>query len=512
MKLKHLCDAAGISCPVWGYDREIHGIVSDSRGVREGDLFVCIRGLHSDGHMHIEEAIARGAGAVLVDRYAEFLPQEPPVFLRCADTRRAEAELHNAWNAFPATNLKLIGVTGTNGKTSVTHMIRRILTSALHPTGMIGTLGAILPDGTHISLSGGSDPNANMTTPDPAVLYSVLARMRDAGAEYVVMEVSSHALTLEKLAPLEFAVGIFTNLTPEHLDFHKTMDAYAAAKEKLFEHSDLTICNLDSPYGGRMCAHAKGRVIGCTAMRADADFCAAEVQSDKDGSVSYCLRSLRTRLHLRVPLPGEYTVINSMQAAICALECGCSPAAVKAALSTMPPVAGRMERVRLPHGADITALIDYAHTPDALEQSLGVARTLCRKGSTLTLLFGCGGDRDRTKRPIMGGIAERLSDRVIVTSDNPRTEDPNAIIREILDGMAKTEEITVIPDRATAIRHAVETAHAGDVLLLAGKGHEEYEITKEGRRPFSERDIVREAVLTRIKCQNDDHKQEDIEP
>ncbi len=461
--------------------------------------------------MHIEEAIARGAGAILVDRYAEFMPQEPPVFLRASDTRRAEAELHNAWNAFPANDLKLIGVTGTNGKTSVTHMIRRILSSALRPTGVIGTLGAILPDGTHISLSGGSDPNANMTTPDPAVLYRSLARMRDAGAEYVVMEVSSHALALEKLAPLEFAVGIFTNLTPEHLDFHKTMDAYAAAKEKLFEHSKLTICNLDSPYAARMCAHAKGRVIGCTASRADADFCAADVQVDGDGSVSYCLRSLRTRLHLRVPLPGDYTVINSMQAAICALECGCSPAAVKTALSTMPPISGRMERVRLPHGADITVLIDYAHTPDALEQSLGVARTLCQKGRELILLFGCGGDRDRTKRPIMGGIAERLADRVIVTSDNPRSEDPNGIIQEIRDGMVGARPIEVIPDRAAAILHGVETARAGDVLLLAGKGHEEYEITREGRRPFSERAIVREAVIARMRHQKDESRQEDTE-
>ncbi len=507
MKLKALLHAAGLACPDHS-DTEITGVTSRTDRICPGSLFICIRGLHTDGHDLIGEAIDRGALAILCDRY--FVPPQESsvIFVGCADTRAAEAALQNAWYREPARELSLIGVTGTNGKTTVTHMIRRILTNAGHPTGMIGTLGCILPDGERLSAEN-ADPAANMTTPDPAELYSTLRQMADAGAEYVVMEVSSHALALEKLAPLFFSVAIFTNLTPEHLDFHKTMERYADAKAKLFERARLSIVNADSPYAAGILRHAMGNTLTCTAGNADADYCATDVTRAPVGGVEYRLRSLRTRLSLRVPIPGDYTVINSMQAAMCALACGCSPGVVKAALSTMPPVMGRMERVRLGLSADLSVYLDYAHTPDALEQSLMTARTLCVKNGALTVLFGCGGDRDRQKRPLMGELAARLADRVIITSDNSRTEDPDAIIREILEGVRETNaKVLVIPDRETAIRHAVLTAASGDLILLAGKGHEEYEIRGGVRRAFSERRIVLEAFAERMEGQHQNGKGE----
>ncbi len=497
MKLKDLCRGAGIVCPVHAEECEITGINTSSSRVGVGELFVCIRGLHCDGHDYIDEAIARGAVCILTDRYASWGEDAGAIVLQCSDTREAVARLYHAWYGFPGEHLKLIGVTGTNGKTSVTHMLRAILEASMYKTGLIGTVGCFSAGGRPLSV-GSTNELANMTTPDPDVLYRTLAEMRDDGVEYVVMEVSSHALELQKLAPLSFVAAVFTNLTPEHLDFHKTMENYAAAKAKLLSKSALSVCNADSPYASYMEQHAKGRVVTCTAGERDADFCAEEIRLEECG-VSYRLRSLRTRLRISCPIAGSFTVMNSMQAAICALELGCSPALIKTVLSSMLPVRGRMERVRLGFGADFTVLIDYAHTPDALEKLLRTVRTLRKKNGKIVLVFGCGGDRDRAKRPIMGAIAARLADRVIVTSDNSRTEDPERIIEEILAGMAQKPPTAMIPERDKAIAFAIQTACAGDIVLLAGKGHEEYEITREGRRAFCEREIAKRAYEDRVR-------------
>ncbi len=500
MNLKLLCDAAGIVCPAEHAAREITGISSDSRHVSAGEMFVCLRGLQADGHDYVRMAIEKGAACVLTDRYAQTPVCDEVILLQCADTRRALAYLWHAWYGFPARRLKIIGVTGTNGKTSVTHMIRAILEASLHKCGWIGTLGCMVA-GRQID-STSSNASASMTTPDPEVLYRVLSEMVREGVEYVVMEVSSHALALEKVAPLSFEAAVFTNLTPEHLDFHRTMENYAAAKAKLFEQSKISIFNGDSPYSAMLAAHAKGRCITCTVRDADADYAAEDISLRQDG-VSYRLRSLRTRLLLSCPLPGAFSVTNSMQAAICALEMGCAPAVIKAVLGTLPPVKGRMEKVRLGLGADFTVMIDYAHTPDAMEKSLRTARGLVARGGRLTVLFGCGGDRDKTKRAVMGRIASELADEVILSSDNSRSEEPELIVEEIRAGMRDKAPVAILLDRRAAIRWAVGRAARGDLLLLCGKGHEEYEITKEGKRPFCEREIAIEAFLERKKDQTE---------
>ena len=501
MKLKLLCDAIGITCPEAYFDWEIEDISTDSRTTKKNAMFVCLRGTQFDSHNYIADAIHNGAICVLVDReHPRIQEQQGIAFLQCEDTRAALALLWHAWYGFPCRDLKIIGVTGTNGKTSVAHMLRTILRTSWHTCGIIGTVGCetekgIIETATNSGLS-------NLTTPDPRDLYRIFAQMRDEGVEYVVMEVSSHSLALQKLAPVTFEAAIFTNLTPEHLDFHKTMDAYAAAKATLFQKTKLAICNADSPYCDQMLEGISCRHIRCTAKDKDVDYSADEIEMQSQNGVAYRLSSPRTRLRIACPIAGEFTVMNSMQAAICALELGCSPAAIKTALATMGGVKGRMERVRLGLEADFSVLIDYAHTPDALEKLLLTARGLVQKGGRTVVLFGCGGDRDRTKRAVMGEIAARLADHVIVTSDNSRGEDPMQIICQIVAGIPPQKAYTVIPDRASAIRYAIDNAKAGDLILLAGKGHEEYEIVGGERRPFCEGRLVREAFRERLRAKN----------
>ncbi|MBQ8415717.1 MAG: UDP-N-acetylmuramoyl-L-alanyl-D-glutamate--2,6-diaminopimelate ligase [Clostridia bacterium] len=510
MYLEVLCRSVGILCPEEVKTVEIQGISTDSRTVRAGDMFVCIRGLHSDGHTYIREAVQKGAACILTDRYDFGWETGNSVFLRCGDTRRAAAYLYDAWYGHPSKKLKIIGVTGTNGKTSVTHMIKGILETAMLRCGIIGTVGCSITGGTAL-LAKGANPLANMTTPDPEELYFLLSEMVKAGVEYVVMEVSSHALALGKVAPIEFAAAIFTNLTPEHLDFHKTMEAYAKAKELLFEQAKLSVINIDSPYGKRMAEAARGKSILCTAEDRDGDYCAEEISYRGSNGVDFRLRSLCTRLRLACPIPGSFTVMNAMQAAICALELGISPAVIKIALSSSVSVRGRMERVKLGLDAEFSVFIDYAHTPDAMEKLLRTSRELLKPKGQLVILFGCGGDRDRTKRAVMGEIASRLADRVILTSDNCRGEDPLKIIAEIEAGIAPDVSFKVIPDREAAIRYAIMNARRGDLILLAGKGHEEYEIRGNERFPFCEREIARAAFCDRRRMENDE-KDAGMEP
>ena len=507
MKLKLLCDAIGICCPNAYRDQEIKDICTDSRKEMTGAMFVCFTGTQFDSHNYIRDAIRQGAICILTDRnHPDIEEQEGIACLQCEDPRASLAYLWHAWYGYPCRDLKIIGVTGTNGKTSVAHMLRTILRTAWHSCGIIGTVGC---EGEHGKIDATTEEGlSNLTTPDPRDLYRVFAQMRDEGVEYVVMEVSSHALALQKLAPILFEAAIFTNLTPEHLDFHKTMDAYATAKASLFQKTKLAVCNADSPYCERMLRDATCRHITCSTKGKDVDYNADEVEIYAQNGVAYRLCSARTRLRISCPIAGEFTVMNTMQAAICALELGCSPAAIKTALATMGGIKGRMERVRLGLEADFSVLIDYAHTPDALEKLLLTARGLVQKGGRTVVLFGCGGDRDRTKRAVMGEIAARLADHVIITSDNSRGEDPMQIICQIVAGIPPQKAYTVIPDRASAIRYAVENAKAGDLILLAGKGHEEYEIVGGERRPFCEGHLVKEAFRARLRTQNGDDKNE----
>lgn len=497
MRLEALCRAIGVS-PREGSDNiEIRSIETDSRKVRKGSLFVCIRGLHTDSHSCIPEAIGNGASCILVQEGAQIpeVLRQQTLLLECESTRRAVACLYHAWYGFPGEHLKLIGVTGTNGKTSVTHMLRHILESAFFRCGLIGTVGC--ESGGRRLSSTADDPLANMTTPDPSTLYRILSEMVADGVEYVLMEVSSHALALEKLAPLRFTRAVFTNLTPEHLDFHLTMEAYAEAKARLFAASERSIVCTDSPYAQRMLCAAVGNALTCSSEGGRADYTATLLRQSLREGVHYRLDSARASLRMLCPIPGRFSMVNSMLASVTAMDLGLRPAGVKAAVASIPGVKGRMERVPLGVEADFTVLIDYAHTPDALENLLRTARELCQGEARIILLFGCGGDRDKSKRPAMGRIASLYADLVILTSDNSRSEDPDAIIAEILSGMDPTGKRCVIPDRRQAILHAVSHARAGDVVLLAGKGHEEYEITRGERRCFSEREIVKEALIER---------------
>ncbi len=519
--LCRLLAEAGIQSKVPDTQIPVCGLATDSRRVAEHDLFIAIPGLSTDGRRFIGEAAMRGASAVVTEADRESVPADCPIPLICVpDARVAAACLYDAWYGHPARRLRLVGVTGTNGKTTVSAMLRHMLTAAGIPCGIIGTVGCITPAGDAEILSELNAP-AGMTTPDPWVLYPLLARMAEDGdpaapMPVVVMEVTSHALSLGKVAPLRFDVGIFTNLTPEHLDLHGTMEDYYAAKRRLFEVSRHSVVNADDRYGrmllaeplptrhwyichatgldglspDRMCPAGEG---SCTRVYAE------QVKLLGEDGVAFKLTTPDIRLRLRCPIPGEFSVMNALQSAIAALALGVSPAVVRDALVAFPGVAGRMERVLLPttghafpEGAAV--YIDFAHTPDALEKLLGVAHTMRRRGRRIVLLFGCGGDRDRSKRKIMGRIASRMADFVIVTSDNSRSENPGSIIADIMTGLDKESTFAVIPDRAEAIAYAIENARTGDIILLAGKGHETYEITAAGTRPFSERAIVAEAI------------------
>ncbi len=495
MKLEALCRAAGIEFPPRLGSLEITGISTDSRRCDPGNLYVCICGLRVDGHLYTEQAIRNGAICVLMQEGCEREIPDGICALSCKDTRSASAHLYNAFYGDPCARMKFIGVTGTNGKTSVTHMLRAILEASLCKCGIVGTVGCESL-GKPLNIRG-DNPLANMTTPDPPELYKILARMAEDGVEYVIMEATSHALTLGKLAPIRFEAGIFTNLTPDHLDFHKTMQAYAAAKASLFPKCKLSVINVDSAYADQMISASAGRVVTCGERKA-ADYRAEAVKLLGRDGVEFVLRSNRARLRLQCPVAGSFTVTNAMQAAVCAMELGFGTPVVKSALASLSGVKGRMERVRLGVGANFDVMIDYAHTPDALEKLIRTAKDAGGDHKRVVLVFGCGGDRDKSKRPMMGEIAETYADEVVVTSDNSRSEDPQNIIDDILEGMRR-KNVTVIPNRAEAIRYAILHAREGDLILLAGKGHEEYEINQNGKMRFSEREIVRAAYRDRAE-------------
>ncbi len=498
MKLSMLCQAAKLRLPSQFAEAEITAIVMDSGLATPGCLYICIKGLHTDGHLYIAEAVSKGAIAILVQEGSRAFVPRGIFRLVAKNTRKTAAILFNAYHGDPCSRLKFIGVTGTNGKTSVTHMLRAILEASFCKCGLIGTVGCE-STGRHLE-NRMHNALANMTTPDPPELYAMLAEMVRDGVEYVLMEVTSHALVLGKLEPIRFEAAIFTNLTPEHLDFHRTMSAYADAKAELFQKSKLSVINVDSPYAERMLSSAVGKRVTCSLDARDANYHAEEIALDLQKGVEYRLCSDAAQVRIKCPVPGEFTVQNSMQAAICTMELGFGVQAIKQALSALSGIKGRMERIKFDAWADIAVLIDYAHTPDALENLLRTARASCRHGERVVLLFGCGGDRDKSKRPLMGAVAERYADAVIVTSDNSRSEDPMQIIAEILSGM-KGDRVTVIPDRAEAIRQAILQAHENDLILLAGKGHEEYEINRSGRIPFSERAIALQAFAERSASQ-----------
>jgi UDP-N-acetylmuramoyl-L-alanyl-D-glutamate--2,6-diaminopimelate ligase len=453
------------------------GIGVDSRTIRPGMLYLALRGSQADGHRFVADAVRRGAGAVLVET-----PQQsgvPEIVVR--DSQRAAVALGGAWHGHPARALTLIGVTGTNGKTTTTGLIRHLFNDAA-AAGSVGTLGAFDGHGEAISSTAGS-----LTTPGPIDLQATLATMLERGVTHVTMETSSHSLDQRRLDGLTFAAGVFTNLTRDHLDYHGTMEAYLASKLRLSSLLGLTgiqIVNLDDDAWQSLPPRTPRLTFG---LHPSADVRASDLVLDAAGS-RFRLSGRFGNADVALPLLGDFNVANALAAAATALALGRPLRAVAQRLSAAPQVPGRMERIS---DRPCIVLRDYAHTPDALERALTSLRPLT--SGRLIVVFGCGGDRDRGKRPIMGRIAAELSHLAIATSDNPRTEDPDAIIDDIEQGMGGMTHLR-IPDRLAAIHAALNEGRAGDTILLAGKGHETYQILGTEKIDFDEREIVQLAV------------------
>ena len=454
-------------------DKEITNVTSDSRLVDEGFLFVCIKGASFDGHSVAGAMLEKGAAAVVCERD---LGLENQILVE--NTRAVYSPICANYFGNPAKKLKLIGLTGTNGKTTTTFIIKQILENLGKKTGLIGTVQNMVGDEIY---------PAHYTTPDPYELQSLFAKMADAGCEYCVMEVSSQALAQGRVAGIEFELAAFTNLTQDHLDYHKTWENYFESKKMLFKSCKTALTNIDDKYGLKIVEGLPCRVATYSVDNNASDFTARNVNFAADG-VKYELVCDRIG-RVSCPIPGRFSVYNSLCAVAAALTLGFDFEAVLKAIALCSGVKGRIEVVPTP--TDYTVIIDYAHSPDGLENIIRSLREIA-KGRVVTL-FGCGGDRDKTKRPLMGEIASRLSDFCIVTSDNPRSENPTAIINDILEGMknSKTPK-EVIENRKEAIFRALENARENDIILLAGKGHETYQILNDGTIHFDEREIVAE--------------------
>lgn len=456
-------------------DLNITGITCDSRQVKPGYAFVCIEGSRYDGHDFADAALKAGAAVLITQK--DIGKKEQIVV---ADTHAAYSDMCAVWFGNPADSLVLLGVTGTNGKTSVTYMMKSILETAGYKVGLIGTIQNMIGDEVVAS---------HNTTPDAYELNSLFALMKAKGCTHVVMEISSHALDQLRVYHLNFEVAMFTNLTQDHLDYHITMENYLDAKKRLFAMCKTAVINSDDEYSEKLIEGLDCKIVTYSTSD-DSDFSAKGINY-RPASVEYELLSDNLIQHIKVNTGGRFTVYNSMCAAVCALQIGIPAETVASGLAVLKGVKGRAEVV--PCDREFTVIIDYAHTPDGLKNILGVFRE-CEK-NRLILLFGCGGDRDKTKRPIMGSIAAHYADYVIVTSDNPRTEDPAAIINDILEGMSGTKTpYKVIENRIEAIKFAVSIAQKDDIIILAGKGHETYQILKDGTIHLDEREIVKSAL------------------
>ena len=451
----------------------VENIAYDSRKVTTGSLFVAVTGFVTDGNKYIPMALEKGACAVVT----AVEPAEDIPYVLVRSDRLALAQLGASFYGHPAKDMALIGVTGTNGKTSTTLLLKHVLeVTRGAKVGLIGTMENMI---------GQEAVPAERTTPESLDLQALFAQMRDAGCTHVIMEVSSHAIALERVGGVEFAVGAFTNLTEDHLDFHKTMENYCDAKAQLFARSKKCVANCDDPWFERICACANTPVL-TTSAKAEADLYATDAQLHSDG-VSFVAHYGSAQQAITLPIPGTFTVYNTLSVLGCALQLGISLAEAAEALKTAKGVKGRVEVVPTP-GKPYTVLIDYAHTPDGLENVLSSVKGFCK--GRLIAVFGCGGDRDPIKRPIMGRIGAEIADIAIITSDNPRTEEPMAIIRDILAGLEGKNNYEVMENRPNAIRHAMDIAQKHDIIVLAGKGHETYQEINGVKYHLDEREVV----------------------
>ncbi len=483
MKIKDLLCGANVLDMGNATDIEISGVTANSSKIDRNFAFVAVAGTRFDGHSFIADAAEKGAVCAIV----EYIPENCPIPCVVVDnTRLASSYIFS--NAFgnPERDMKIIGVTGTNGKTSTVFILEKIFSDAGYRTGLLGTVKNMWCGKVH---------EASMTTPVPEDLYEMFAQMRDEGVEYLFMEVSSHSIALGRVAPLKFELGIYTNLTPEHLDFHGDMDDYARTKEKLFENSKIGLFCADNEY--TLVSSKKNICKSYTfGMDNDSDFKADNADFSSVKGINYKLVTLLDKeLDIVSSMAGKFSVYNTMGAAAAAILLGIDDSTVVKSIKNFAGVPGRIERLT-PEDMPFSVFSDYAHSPDAIENILTTLINSKKESQKLTVLFGCGGDRDRTKRPIMGRIATGLADFAIITSDNSRSEEPMDIINEILAGISK-DNFKVICSRRDAIAYAIENALDGEIILVAGKGHENYEITKDGKHPFDEKGEVFKAVKKR---------------
>ncbi len=459
---------------------EIESLAFDNRKVTPGALFFCVRGLASDGHDYAVAAVEAGAVALVCERPLGL--GVPEVLVE--DSRAAMAPLASAFNGNPTADLKIAGVTGTNGKTTTAFLIHDILEYADIHSGLMGTVKQLV---------GGEEEAVERTTPEAIDLQAAFRRMEQAGDEACVMEVSSHAMVMHRADAIDFDVAVFTNLTQDHLDFHDDMEDYFAAKRLLFASGPgASVVNIDDPYGQRLATEFD--VVTYSAKGNAADYTASEVQFDASGA-NFLVESEHGDLIVRTALPGSFNVANALAALAAAIELGVDPQDAVDALAGASRVPGRFEPID--EGQDFAVLVDYAHTPDSVVNALRAARDLGE--GRLIAIVGAGGDRDKAKRPLMGEAAAGIADLPIITSDNPRSEDPDQIIEDVLAGIEDRDAVEVEPDRDAAIKLAIETAEAGDTIVIAGKGHEQGQEFEGGRKiPFDDRDVARKHLRARI--------------
>jgi UDP-N-acetylmuramoyl-L-alanyl-D-glutamate--2,6-diaminopimelate ligase/murE/murF fusion protein len=469
---------------------EITGISSDSRNIEQGYLFICLAGVHVDGATFAEQAVEKGAVAVLTTKHLD-LPSSA-VQIMVPEIHHALEDMVPYFYDYPGKKMRMIGVTGTNGKTTTTHIIAHILRAAGYHVGVLGTIHCLMDD---------EELPIHNTTPDVVELQHFLSLMYEKGMTHVVMEVSSHALALNRVAGIEYDTAVFTNLTQDHLDFHKTMENYVAAKAKLFQslttgenvkENKTAIVNIDDPWSKDILKACQCKVL-TYGVEKEADLKGSNLKVELKQS-SFDVVGPFVNVHLHMNITGLFNVYNTLAAIGAAHAEGIDEQTIDKAIQSFHAVPGRFELVEA--GQDFAIVVDYSHTPDSLEKALTTARAMNPK--RILAVFGCGGDRDKTKRPIMGHIAAQYADIPIVTSDNPRSEDPDTIVAEVEAGVKKGlkqgQHHEVITDRRTAIRRAVELAQTGDIIVIAGKGHETYQILKDGTIHFDDREEARKAV------------------
>lgn len=458
-------------------ESKVQNIRYDNRKIEQGDAFVCVKGFKVDGHSFIGDAIKKGAKTLIVQE--DVSVQEDITIIKVRDTRKALAIMSSNYFGNPKDKLKIIGITGTNGKTTSAFIIKSILEKAGFMTGLIGTIANYI---------GNKKVDAVRTTPESYELHELFKNMVDAGVKYCVMEVSSHSLELDRVYGVQFEEGIFTNLTRDHLDFHKTFENYYNAKFKLFERSNHSIINLDDPYGANIVKDIEERgvktKVSTFSIEKESDFKAFEIKSHSNGSEFKV--NLEEVEDFSINIPGEYNIYNSLGCIICAYNLNIPMNKIKEGLSDVV-IPGRCELVAKEKNLPYSIIIDYAHTPDGLENILSTVKAFTR--NRMISVFGCGGDRDKVKRPQMGKIGCELSDIAIITSDNPRSEEPMDIINDIVKPL-NYDNFVIEVNRKEAIRKAMNMALEGDVIVIAGKGHETYQILKDETIHFDEREVV----------------------